>query len=68
MPDPFYVCVRCGEPLGVYEPLVLELSDGTRLHGGFLTLRARLAGVEATLSHARCADADPPPGALDRDH
>lgn len=59
--DRFTLCDRCGERLGVYEPLVLEFSDGTVLHGGLLALRDR-AGGDARLRHARCHEDGASPG------
>jgi hypothetical protein len=51
-------CARCGEPLGVYEPLVLDDGADTVLRTSLLRL-ARPAAA-GTLFHADC---HPPGGA-----
>jgi len=33
------VCARCGDRIGVYEPLWLELADGTACTGSYIGLR-----------------------------
>jgi hypothetical protein len=46
------VCARCGDHIGVYEPIWLEQPDGTRVRSGLLALEdAPLAG---RLFHSGC--------------
>jgi hypothetical protein len=57
-------CVQCGDLIGVYEPLLLVLHDGSHLTGSRLTLSAELAQPAVLAFHEHCFDAlrDGPPG------
>ena len=39
---PFLVCDRCGDPIGVYEPMWLQHPDGSLTDSSFLEIRDRL--------------------------
>lgn len=49
-------CARCGDRIGVYEPVWLERSDGTRVRSGRLTLGDVPAG--GRLFHLGCLAGD----------
>ena len=62
----FLVCTRCGDRIGVFEPLWVELSDGTIHSSSFLNLGQHLGNEEcrrARFWHAGCLapDAIPSP-------
>jgi hypothetical protein len=48
-------CARCGEPIGVYEPIVLLLhEDGSERRGSILTLEGQLETPGAVVLHDAC--------------
>ena len=47
-------CARCGDVIGVYEPLRLFLSDDTVIEGSWLTLRAELQQEGSIAFHHQC--------------
>ena len=62
----FLVCTRCGDRIGVFESLWVELSDGTIHSSSFLNLGRHLGNEErrrARFWHAGCLapDAIPSP-------
>jgi hypothetical protein len=60
---PPLVCTRCGERIGVYEPLWLELADGILRSSSFLSLGEHELPEPARLWHHGClAPVRLPPG------
>jgi hypothetical protein len=58
------VCARCGDRIGVYEPLWLELADGTLQSSSFLSLDQYASHAQARVWHHGCLAPDGiPPGA-----
>jgi hypothetical protein len=48
------LCARCGDVIGVYEPLRVFLSDDTMLEGSRLTLGAELQQAGSIAFHYQC--------------
>jgi hypothetical protein len=46
------LCARCGDRIGVYEPIWLEQPDGTRVRSGLLALGE--APLDGRLFHSDC--------------
>ena len=64
----FLVCTRCGDRIGVFEPLWVELSDGTIHSSSFLNLGQHLgneARRRARFWHAGCLAPDAIPNAVE---
>jgi len=49
-------CQVCREPIGVYEPIVVTLLDGSKHEGGRLTISSLLARVGSVAVHQGCED------------
>lgn len=47
-------CPWCQDRIGVYEPIVVTLRDGSELTGSRLTLAAALADAGSIAAHADC--------------
>jgi hypothetical protein len=47
-------CDRCQDVIGVYEPVVVILPDGSERSGSWLTLGSALADPESRALHERC--------------
>jgi hypothetical protein len=59
-----YLCARCGDPIGAYEALWLELADGTLRASSYLNLGGYPRPKESRLWHLGClAPGAAPPGA-----
>jgi len=50
--DPFPRCAECGDVVGVYEPMWLELDDGSVCRSSLLALGE--SGVADRVWHAEC--------------
>lgn len=59
------VCARCGDRIGVYEPLWLELADGTLHSTSYLNLAKYDLHQEPRLWHLGCLAPDAGPPASD---
>lgn len=47
-------CQVCREPIGVYEPIVVTLRDGSKHEGGRLTISSLLARAGSVAIHKGC--------------
>ena len=64
--NPFQVCTRCRDRIGVFEPLWVELADGTISPSSCLNLGQHLRNEERRLArfwHAACLAPDAIPTA-----
>lgn len=50
-------CQVCRELIGVYEPIVVTLRDGSKHEGGRLTISSLLARAGSVAIHKGCEDA-----------
>lgn len=60
---PLPVCARCGERIGIYEPLWLERADGTLCSSSYLNLGNHERSERARLWHPGCLAPDAVPQA-----
>ena len=66
--NPFLVCTRCRDRIGVFETLWVKLSDGTIHSSSFLNLGQHLRNEEHRLArfwHAGCLAPDAIPSYVD---
>ena len=54
----FPVCLGCGDRIGVYEPLWVELADGGLRSSSYLNLGSDEARERSRLWHLRCLTPD----------
>ena len=59
------VCARCGDRIGVYEPLWAELPDGTLHSSSYLNLARCDLHRESRFWHLGCLAPDAVPPAVD---
>lgn len=59
------VCARCGDRIGVYEPLWAELPDGALHPSSYLNLPTRELHHESRFWHLGCLAPDAGPAPLD---
>jgi hypothetical protein len=62
---PLLVCARCGDRIGVYEPLWAELADGTLHSSSYLNLARCDLHHESRFWHLGCLAPDAVPPAVD---
>ena len=60
------VCARCGDRIGVYEPLWTELADGTLHPSSYLNLAGCELHHESRFWHLGCLAPDAVPPAVDQ--
>jgi hypothetical protein len=56
------VCDRCGDRLGIYEPLLVRYPDGRIDRSSYLNLPEHVRAELSACFHAQCVPADGEPG------